>query len=573
MPDRKCDLVMKGGITSGVVYPMAVVELAKTYSFQRIGGTSAGAIAAVVTAAAEYGRETGGFDRVATLPDELAPTLFEKFQPTPHLAPLFKVFLAAMSGSKLKILFTLVKSYFGTAMLAALPGLVLLLLALVAGSWGFAVLGILLAGIGKLAGAAYGAYRQAARDLPGNDFGLCPGATQPGGTGPGLTDWLADKIDSVAGLPAGSGPLTLKHLADKGITIATVTTDITTHRPYALPMTNNLHAFSENEFRRLFPARIVDHMVATSNPVDPETWRGGKKDLRYFRNEELPIVVLARMSLSFPGLFSQVPLHRIDFTLVHPDAESRRVIRCLFSDGGLSSNFPVHFFDQLLPQTPTFGISLGAYNPWRTRPQTPPVADDGRVVLPTEAGSGRLLPTHPAPSSLGAFAMSLFDSAKDWQDSLQSILPGYRERIVNVNLNADEGGMNLQMPPDTIRLLTDLGWKAGTAIDRDFDLNEHRWRRYLVEIQSIDTLLVRFARSYDLTELGGGALPYPKLATDYAPSSFKGLTKAQRAYLKAKAETIAETGRSLAAMAKPAQIDERMPSSNARLRNVARMDD
>ena len=29
-----CDLVMKGGITSGVVYPLAVVELARKYHFK-----------------------------------------------------------------------------------------------------------------------------------------------------------------------------------------------------------------------------------------------------------------------------------------------------------------------------------------------------------------------------------------------------------------------------------------------------------------------------------------------------------------------------------------------------------
>jgi hypothetical protein len=51
LPNRYCDIVMKGGITSGVVYPPAVVELSKTYTFKNIGGTSAGAIAAAVTAA------------------------------------------------------------------------------------------------------------------------------------------------------------------------------------------------------------------------------------------------------------------------------------------------------------------------------------------------------------------------------------------------------------------------------------------------------------------------------------------------------------------------------------------
>lgn len=33
-PRRNCDIVMKGGITSGVVYPFAVCELAQTYRFK-----------------------------------------------------------------------------------------------------------------------------------------------------------------------------------------------------------------------------------------------------------------------------------------------------------------------------------------------------------------------------------------------------------------------------------------------------------------------------------------------------------------------------------------------------------
>ena len=55
-PAQSCDIVMKGGITSGVVYPLALVELARKYRFCNIGGTSAGAIAAAAEASSEYGR-------------------------------------------------------------------------------------------------------------------------------------------------------------------------------------------------------------------------------------------------------------------------------------------------------------------------------------------------------------------------------------------------------------------------------------------------------------------------------------------------------------------------------------
>ncbi len=71
-PTKSCDLVMKGGLTSGIVYPAAVLKLAEQYKFKCIGGTSAGAIAAAVTAAAEAGRDTGGFEKLQKVAAEIA---------------------------------------------------------------------------------------------------------------------------------------------------------------------------------------------------------------------------------------------------------------------------------------------------------------------------------------------------------------------------------------------------------------------------------------------------------------------------------------------------------------------
>ena len=34
----QCDLVMRGGIASGLVYPRAIAKLAETYDFRSIGG-------------------------------------------------------------------------------------------------------------------------------------------------------------------------------------------------------------------------------------------------------------------------------------------------------------------------------------------------------------------------------------------------------------------------------------------------------------------------------------------------------------------------------------------------------
>src|SRR5262245_46279921 len=89
---KYCDIVMKGGITSGVVYPPAIVELSREYQFKNIGGASAGAIAAAATAAAEYGRQrsagpTAGFERLAGLPSELASPDFLSVCSAPPATP------------------------------------------------------------------------------------------------------------------------------------------------------------------------------------------------------------------------------------------------------------------------------------------------------------------------------------------------------------------------------------------------------------------------------------------------------------------------------------------------------
>ena len=106
-----CDLVMKGGVTSGVIYPRLVAGLSERYRFKNIGGTSAGAIAAGASAAAELGRQrghVGAFDRLARLPEELGAEtpgarpgpdrhrLFTLFQPVPALRRHFEVLTRAL---------------------------------------------------------------------------------------------------------------------------------------------------------------------------------------------------------------------------------------------------------------------------------------------------------------------------------------------------------------------------------------------------------------------------------------------------------------------------------------------
>ncbi|UXU76439.1 MULTISPECIES: patatin-like phospholipase family protein [unclassified Paracoccus (in: a-proteobacteria)] len=565
-PQRRCDLVMKGGITSGVVYPLAVAGLAQDYRFQRIGGTSAGAIAAVITAAAEYGRDSGGFQKLADLRNDLAARLLEKFQPYPQLAPLFRVLLAALdpdagkSRKLMGILGAMLRNYWRVALTWALPGLMILLVALLGGGLGWGLLGVVLTALGALGAAGWRLLGQIRTDLPRHDYGMCPGTTQPGyPADSALSDWIARQADHVAGLAPGQGPLTVGMLLDRGITLKTVTTDIVTHRPYVLPMWNNLHAFDEAEFRRLFPKHVVDHMIAHSNRVEP-AWGDQTGRLYYFNLREMPVVVLARMSLSFPGLIPAVPLWRRDFT--RQPAQTQRV---LFSDGGLSSNFPVHFFDAVLPNQPTFGISLGQF-------QDGQAGGDSRVSLPVQPQQGGLLATRPF-HGLGGFLMALLDSAKDWQDSLQSVLIGYRERIVTISLRDNEGGLNLRMPPELIAQLSAYGAQAGQILRTDFNLDRHRWRRFVSAEPALERLLVEFAEQWD-QPAPAGAASYPDLVASCPQDlGYKLDSKAHYLVLGTRAELIAALGRKLRADPLPAGIERRLPRHGARMRLVAQMED
>ena len=110
MSRHRCDLVMKGGITSGVVFPSAIRTLSETYDFHNVAGTSAGAIAAAFAAAAQYGRNVGAGDRFAELEDmsrwlgdassPRGPSnLCALFQPTPDAEPVFDV-AVALAGDR-----------------------------------------------------------------------------------------------------------------------------------------------------------------------------------------------------------------------------------------------------------------------------------------------------------------------------------------------------------------------------------------------------------------------------------------------------------------------------------------
>ena len=297
-----CDLVMKGGITSGVVYPLAAARLAARFVFKNVGGTSAGAIAAAATAAAELARDRGGFERLKELPTFLsgpAPNgngsnLFAFFQPQAGTARLFRIGVAGLGGGGAaiaRILWASLQAYPVPAVLGVLLPLAFPVFAALNAHGFFLLLCVALGGLTLLLGLALGLVTGIAMDalkgLPENFYGLCTGMTDdlrgahsndtPATVkrGKPLTFWLTEYLNSFVSRAAADIPLTFGELwgtrdpqAPRRVNLEMMTTCLTHGRPYRLPFRddedvreNGLFFFHPDEFRRLFPESVVKWMV------------------------------------------------------------------------------------------------------------------------------------------------------------------------------------------------------------------------------------------------------------------------------------------------------------------------
>lgn len=579
-----CDVIMKGGITSGVVYPHAVCRLATRYRLKKLGGASAGAIAAALAVAAEFARthradadadaeasvtvdhERSGFVGLHAVPDELGAKLGLLFQPAPATSAAYgllstwlrlkpprrqhatgtwarlagAVRRAAAAARALAVLWVRLVAAAPLAFLLTLLGALVPLLMSAIGvggitgdrwPWLTALIAVWLV-VSLAAATAAAAWRlltTTLKAMAANGFGLCDGHTQdPSVSHPPLTDWMAAKIDELAGLHPG--PLTFGDLWGREATakradlrqrqadgepvtaedwraftpdvdLRVMTTNLTLRRPYAFPFSDDdIFYFCETCWNGYFPEYVMEFLVEHSGEADEQlpaspgsstptvtmrcpqhgTWVRLLPDAA-----ELPVVVAARLSLSFPGLISAVPLLCVDY---YRKPSARTLIQTWFSDGGIASNFPMHFFDAPWPRRPTFGINL--------QPRHPDYEEQW-VWRPPNGSSGVVPRSYPLTSMVG-FVESMVRTMQNWADATQITLPGYRDRIAEVRTDSDEGGMNLQMPAPIITRLAGRGSQAAGEFE-EFDFDLHEWIRYRTAMSSLSEVLDNMEARYPPT--------------------------------------------------------------------------
>lgn len=500
-PPFSCDLILKGGITSGVVYPPAIVEIARDHRLRSVGGASAGAIGAASAAAAELGRRsaTGGFALLAELPAELAVTdasgrtlLRRLFQPQPETADVFDIvwhLRTAKGSQKLRGAVAKLEQHGAADRQIVIGGACALAIAVMLGGAAAMVAGpgsligsiplILLVAavrwIALRAGRVYAGVTSLARNAPAriaeNFHGICNGSSRAGGSSgdgsavPALTDWLHTKLQALAGRnDPGLSPeqrsaiVTYGELRGAGIELTTITTDLTHGTSERFPLQTRGWAFKRSELARLFPPDVVEHLVAhgvaPTDPVRVAALAGaGLHPLP--SPDQLPILLGARISLSFPLLLSAVPLYA--WTPEESgDRWSMSYVKSWFSDGGITSNLPVHLFDRPLPTRPTYAINLGGGAVEGAGPFD-------NVWRPITARQG----VQPASGSIDStvqFMSAVFDTMQNWADNSLSRAPGQRDRICTVRLGTGEGGMNLDMDAATIGRIAAKGAAAGANL-------------------------------------------------------------------------------------------------------------
>jgi hypothetical protein len=464
---------------------------------------------------------------------------------------------------------------------------VLALLAVLDGSGLLRWWGLVTGVVGALAALLVGlpaflAWR-ATRLLPEAGYGFCNGAPSGPGGPAALTPWLADLIDDLAGKRAG--PLTFGELRRAGLRLEMMTTNVTNRTARRLPWEERTFWFDPDELRALFPERVVAHMEAHPPPPgdrDP----AAMLPLRPLpAADDLPVVVATRMSLSFPVLLSAVPLHRVDWTSKvnrERDAAGQPPIAtpCWFSDGGISSNFPVHFFDAAIPTRPTFAINLRPFHP--DFPESDDEAEN--VWMPTSNDGGRQEWTYQLPEPgrvldgrLPAFLGAIVRTMQNRTDEALLRMPGYRDRIAHVGMTSEQGGLNLDMPAPVLDRLTRRGRQAGAELARRFGpdpppgsrltWDNHRW----VRLRSSVPLLLELVEGLSRTYADAGAAPtYAELLArkrEVPPASYR-LDSAERA--RQAAEIMAALEKLAKELPDPRPFDHDPPRPRPELRFIPR---
>ncbi len=363
------------------------------------------------------------------------------------------------------------------------------------------------------------------RAAPVADPGYSAMVIPPVTVGANLSDWLSTALGDLSGLGAtevvrfgdlwlgqeyrdGASKARLQEVVDqpraRRINLELMTTEVVRRAPYRFPLTADAEQlyFDPADLDGIVPPHVIEAMKGHAAPMVGVETPFAPTPLTLYplpAPYDLPVVFATRASLSFPGLFQAIRLYVVsrgsvpvrtefgqtidlaaasDVAIGGPSSEAAVGItypadpapyaqELWFTDGGATSNFPIHMFDTPLPLWPTVGIDLGEY---------PLGADHQDVYLATDDGSRRDL-AHPMKQSMVGFIGAIVGTALNWRDSAQLLMPAFKGRVAVVRQRSYEGGSNLFMRREDVASLALRGAVAGMRLRRRF-ADDQQWRRH-----------------------------------------------------------------------------------------------
>jgi hypothetical protein len=522
-----CDLILEGAVVSAIVYLALIAGLSRRYRFCSLGGASSGSAVAAAAAVAEALRIKSGSDagfrglfRFALWLGKRTrgrSNLLGLFQPAPALRLPFRVLVAFFAlqasnpaaGSRLG-------RFARSATLVFLASLVLAALgqyfppaAQACRAYLLTILEISVVP-GALAVLLVCRWLKAFAD---QHFGLCTGMPTADADAAALTRTLHELYQKLLGRTAEVRPVIFDELwkcgppppgAQRAVDLQVVTTVLHQRRSLHLPGQPGEdplrdYFYDPEEWQQFFPAAVMDWLRQNARqtvPVEFAQRAGGRPQARTLlalpEPAKLPVIVAVRLSVSFPGLLSAIPLYTLaqGHGFVRPEnGEPARFqpLKVYFTDGGLTSNLPIDFFDEALPRWPTFGVNLFELDAKAASGETAPNVFFGARRREPETRPMDVTRRPDGRPSLLSFLAELVFTAKDWRDITRRSLPGVRERVLHIGLPRGFGALNLGMSRKQVLQLVRLGSSAARHVVSDFSLpaapgrasrwEEHRWLR------------------------------------------------------------------------------------------------
>ena len=306
------------------------------------------------------------------------------------------------------------------------------------------------------------------------------------------------------------------------INLELMSTELIRRAPYRFPLpasdAGERLYFVASDLEGVVPPRVIAAMTDGSTTISAKRSGGGEPVTLHPLPEpwDLPVVFATRCSLSLPLLFRAIRLYvlrdgslpvRTEFgarltspggvPLIYPGPESDHepiAEELWLTDGGVTSNFPIHMFDSPLPLWPTVGIDLGDH---------PSGSAHQDVLLPGEV-TGAIDFGKPLGAGMASFLGAILGTSLGWRDSAQLLMPAFRSRIAVVRQRPSEGGNNLFMARADIASLAIRGAVAGARLRRRFAADgqwrRHQWLRVRVTAQSLAGLSGRLRSSLGDTE-------------------------------------------------------------------------